>query len=487
LVLNLIKHRILTTIFACFSFLHLKAPTANSADNQNKNGKENLIHGDLTADKQNKYLTYSIPSMAAPENWTWWHEIRPSNTKTKASLSKNKKHLLIHPNENAKKIFQIDIESQLIPRSDLVLKLNQIQIIGTHNSYHIAPVPQVMKIIKSVIPNEAVNISYTHRVLTEQLKLLGMRKFELDIFHDTKGGTFASPLGPVIAGLKNWKSFHPEFDTESMMSPGMKIIHFPNFDFRSNTPTLKAALSELNKWSSKNNLHLPIMILIESKKTIASAKENKSTIFNVDDFRQLEKEINEVIELEKIITPNKVQGEHMTLNQAIRKGAWPLLAECRGKFILALDNEGEERSNYLKLHPELEGALLFVSSPPGNPESAFLKINDPTENHAEIQKRINQGYLIRTRSDSNLTEGRTNDYRQMNLAFSSGAQYISTDFPEKMPGFSDYNVQWPDAKVGRLNPLFKFDHHQVILEPENLNSQIILRQFSLKTPTELAK
>ena len=98
--------------------------------------------------------------------------------------------------------------------------------------------------------------------------------------------------------------------------------------------------------------------------------------------------------------------------------------------------------------------------------------------------RINEGYLIRTRADSDLSEGRTNDYRQMNLAFSSGAQYISTDFPEKMAGYSDYSVQWPDGKVGRLNPLFEFDQPQVTLEPEKLSSQIISRRFALKVPAE---
>ena len=420
--------------------------------------------------------------MVSPENWIWWHKIRPGSKKISASLSEDREHLVIHLNGESPNLVELEIQSQLMPKSDLMLKMNQVQLIGTHNSYHIAPEPGIMKIIKSVMPNEAANISYTHRPLPEQLDILGMRKLELDVFHDIKGGAFATPLGPTMAGLKNWKSLHPEFDTESMMSPGMKIIHFPNFDFRSNTPTLKTALSELNIWSRNNNLHLPIMILIETKNTVAPRKENKSGIFEMDDFRQLEKEIIEVLKPEQIITPNMVQGGHKTLNQAIRKGAWPFLGECRGKFILALDNQGTERVNYLKLHPGLQGALLFVSSPPGQPESAFLKINDPKGNHAEIQKRIKEGYLIRTRADSDLREGRTNDYRQMNLAFSSGAQYISTDFPEKMEGYSDYNVQWPDGKVGRLNPLFEFEQHQATMEPEKLSSQIISRRFALKVP-----
>ncbi|HJO10295.1 MAG TPA: Ca2+-dependent phosphoinositide-specific phospholipase C, partial [Verrucomicrobiota bacterium] len=407
-------NRIATAIIAYFSFLFLNVQHANSDDNITDIDKKKPIKEHLTFDKQNKHLTYLIPTVASPENQIWWHRIRAINKKISVSLSEDRKHLLIDLNEEATNKVEIDIQSQLVPKSDLVLKMNQIQLIGTHNSYHIAPVPQVMKIIKSVMPGEAANISYTHRSLTDQLNFLGIRKLELDVFHDTKGGAFTTPLGAIMAARKNWKSLHPEFDTESMMSPGMKIIHFPDFDFRSNTPTLKSALSELNKWSKENNLHLPIMILIETKKTVDLRKGNKSSIFESNDFRQLEKEISDVLEPDQIITPNKVQGGHKTLNQAIQKGAWPLLAECRGKFILALDNQGVERTNYLKLHPGLQGALLFVSSPPGQPESAFLKINDPMANHSEIQKRIMEGYLIRTRADSDLTAGRTNDYRQMN-------------------------------------------------------------------------
>ena len=120
--------------------------------------------------------------MANPPNWTWWHKLHPSNKKENTSLSKDRKYLLIRANETAPRKLQIAIQSQLIPKSDLIIKLNQIQLIGTHNSYHIAPEPGVMKIIQSVMPNQAENISYTHRGLTEQLELLGIRKFELQKF-----------------------------------------------------------------------------------------------------------------------------------------------------------------------------------------------------------------------------------------------------------------------------------------------------------------
>ena len=98
---------------------------------------------------------------------------------------------------------------------------------------------------------------------------------------------------------------------------------------------------------------------------------------------------------------------------------------------------------------------MFASSPPGRPESAFLKINDPIKNHSMIKEKISQGYLIRTRADSDLVQAKNMDYKQMKKAFSSGAQYISTDFPADVTNKETYNVSWPEGKIGRLNPIFK--------------------------------
>ena len=129
------------------------------------------------------------------------------------------------------------------------------------------------------------------------------------------------------------------------------------------------------------------------------------------------------------------------------------ISESRGRILLALDNSGSLREQYLKLRPELKGALIFVSSPPGRPESAFLKINDPVGNFKRIQKRVSEGYLIRTRADSDLREGRANDVHRRERAFGSGAQFISSDFPEPRKKMSNYSVKWKGGQVGRLNPV----------------------------------
>src|SRR5437764_11668730 len=72
-------------------------------------------------------------------------------------------------------------------------RLNQMQVIGTHNSYHIAPAPAVLETIASAGRRRAEGLDYTHRPLADQFTRLGIRQIELDVFADPKGGLFAAP------------------------------------------------------------------------------------------------------------------------------------------------------------------------------------------------------------------------------------------------------------------------------------------------------
>ena len=435
-----------------------------------------LIKGTFI-ESNNNYI-YSFKSPELSPNKIWLNRVQSISPNMAVWISDDENKITINKGLNlSNNTIQITIQSYEINSTDNLLALNQIQLIGTHNSYHIEPHSSVMQLIRKVMPSQADAIKYSHRPLTEQLELIGMRKFELDIFHDNKGGGYSQPLGAIMAHGINWKGNYPEFDEDALKDPGMKVLHFPNFDFRSNTPNLIKALNEIEAWSIKNSYHLPIMILIETKNT-----GNGSSGFGIKDFVELEKEIKSVLNLSRIITPDEVRGKFSTLNKAIRTKGWPSLYKSRGRFIFALDNQGKELDNYLKLHPQLKGAILFVSSPPGRPESAFLKINDPIRNHSLIKEKITEGYLIRTRADSDLAQAKNMDYKQMQKAFSSGAQYISTDFPADDSTKDNYNVGWPGGKIGRLNPLFKHSKKMRDTELEQKEYSKLIRVFVLKIP-----
>ena len=82
--------------------------------------------------------------------------------------------------------------------ADNCMRLNHVQVLGTHNSYHIEPRPALLALIASIDPLAAASFEYTHRPLDEQLGLLGIRQVELDVFADPDGGLFAGPIGPIL-------------------------------------------------------------------------------------------------------------------------------------------------------------------------------------------------------------------------------------------------------------------------------------------------
>ena len=80
------------------------------------------------------------------------------------------------------------------------VKLNQLQIIGSHNSYHIAPYDTLMGIINVFAPELGLSIDYTHLDLPQQFLSYGIRQIELDVYRDPEGGLFASRMGNWLAG-----------------------------------------------------------------------------------------------------------------------------------------------------------------------------------------------------------------------------------------------------------------------------------------------
>lgn len=330
------------------------------------------------------------------------------------------------------------------------VRLNQIQVLGTHNSYHIAPVPQIL----AAIGAEGRDLEYTHRPLVEQLSELGIRQFELDVFADPEGGRYATPLAYRLLGGVG--PLGPE-----MLEPGFKVLHTQDVDFRSRCYTLKACLTIIRDWSREHPQHVPIQIQIEAKDTPASDRIGLPVVqplpIGPDELRALDAEIRSVFDDDHLITPDRVRGSHATLADAIKADGWPTLRASRGKVLFALDNTDQHRVDYLIGNPSLEKRVLFVSSRDGDPSAAFIKMNEPDGAREEaIRQSVRSGFLIRTRADSPTIEARTGNTARRDAAFRSGAQYVSTDYPEESPFGSGYRVLLPATAPGlpaRCNPV----------------------------------
>jgi hypothetical protein len=324
-------------------------------------------------------------------------------------------------------------------------------VIGTHNSYHVAPDVVADGLMRAVVPREADANAHTHRPLTEQLKQLGVRQLELDLFLDPRGGLYATPFALQAAKLQQ-KGVPAHDPAGKLKQPGIKILHSPDFEFRTTVYTLADALSEVRAWSDKHPRHFPIFLLLELKSESYSPL-TKPLTWDAAACVGLEREILAVFPRERILTPDDVRGERLTLRDAVTVGGWPTVEAARGKVVFLLDNEEPICSEYLQPSDILAGRLLFVSVPRTHPAAAWMKRNDPVGSFDEIQSLVKAGFLVRTRADAGTVEARANDVIRRDKAFASGAQLVSTDYPEPDLRFSEYAVRFDGGVVVRVNPV----------------------------------
>lgn len=330
-------------------------------------------------------------------------------------------------------------------------RMNQVQYLGTHNSYHVRARDDLFELLLAFIPDVAPTLDYSHIPLQEQFTAQGIRQIELDIFDDPQGGLYANRPALTLVG-EDPASGIPELD-----EPGLKVLHVQDIDFETTCYTFVSCLDEIKAWSDANPDHLPIMVLVEAKDEAIPDPVNLGFViplpFDAAALNRIDEEIRSVFPPGQLLVPDDVRGDFATLEAAILTNGWPRLREARGKIMFALDNGGDKRDTYVVGHPSLEGRVLFTDSPPGSPEAAFMKRNDPLGNPGEIESLVEQGYMVRTRADADTVQSRTNDTTQRDAALASGAHFISTDYPVPDPRFSDYQVRLPGDGIARCNPV----------------------------------
>ena len=347
-------------------------------------------------------------------------------------------------------------------QQDQSLHINQIQVIGSHNSYHTGIAPSERKLIEQQNPKAMRALDYAHASLGDQLSG-GVRQIEIDVYADSKGGRYAHPAivdKVAAAGLPADPDFDPNHE---MNKPGFKVMHVQNFDQRSSCHTFVACLTTIREWSKLHPQHVPIFILVETKQGRAGAPANADgpEPFTSSTFDALDAEIRSVFSEKEMVTPDQIRGSYETLFEAIqatgstgagkKSGGWPTLAKGRGKVVFLMDQRPVE-AMYTEGHPSLHGRVIFTNATPGAPDAAFTEVNDPKKK--EIDALAKQGYLIRTRTDDSTEEARKNDHTRADAALSTGAQMLSTDYPPSEPAkWTGFFVGLPHGVVARCNPV----------------------------------
>ena len=333
---------------------------------------------------------------------------------------------------------------------DRLLRLNQIQVIGTHNSYNLGFAPSEAKYFSEHYAKAYHGLEYHHQTLTAQLSA-GVRQLELDIVQDPEGGRFAHPKIVELtkeAGLPADPDFDPKHE---WTKPGFKNLHLADLNQRSACVLFTSCLKEIRAWSKAHPGHVPVFLLIEDKQGKVSQLPDAVTAepWTAVTWDAMDAEIRSVFRPSEIITPDKVRGGAATLEEAVLASKWPLLAEARGKVIFLLYNR-KSASAYLENHAMMKGRVLFVNGRPGEPEAGFVE--QDKESADEIAALVKKGYLVRTRGDFNTDQGRTNDATRKDETLRSGAQMVSTDFPASEPApWTGYTVSLPGGLAARCN------------------------------------
>jgi hypothetical protein len=342
---------------------------------------------------------------------------------------------------------------------DVPLALNHLQVIGSHNSFHLKPQQTLFDGITAVSAELAESIEYSHRSLTEQLDDFGIRQFEIDVFADPEGGLYATRAANAVVGLD------PVAPEPELQTPGYKVLHTQDYDYETTCLTLVLCLAEIDTWSSEHPNHLPVMVMVEIKsQSVPDAAAAEGIDLDIDLpwitplaatpelLDALDAEISSVFDAERLITPDDVRRDAATLESAVLELGWPTIEDSRGKVLILLNNQGGVRDLYLDGRPNLEGRPMFTSASPGDADAAFVRLDDP--NAPEIADVARAGYLIRTRTDSPTADARSNDTADREAAFASGAQFLSTDYYLPSEYFdSPYVVAFPGGAVARCNPV----------------------------------
>jgi hypothetical protein len=288
------------------------------------------------------------------------------------------------------------------------LRLNQVQLLGSHNSYKLPMPEERLAALGEIDTSLAQSLDYGHVPLAQQLGL-GLRKLELDVFYDPRGSLFERARVPDTASTRR--------AGVALSASAFPVLHVQNLDDVSVCVNLLHCLAELVAWSAEHPHHLPVFVSFNAKDDVIGRPGFlRPEPFAEDAWLALDEELRGVL-AGRLLTPAEVfQGDSLR---------WPSLKQVRGRVVAVLDEGGDKRRSYASRWRE---RAMFANLPEGEPGAAILVVNDPVADFARIRALVQAGYIVRTRADADTREARSGDTSRRDRAFASGAQLISTDY-----------------------------------------------------------
>ncbi len=302
------------------------------------------------------------------------------------------------------KLADFDIEKALSEG----VKLNEIAVMGTHNSYQLLgtlPKRGLMKTLQiisfGVVENKAV---FEMDTFTEQLEQ-GIRNLEIDI---------------------------ETVDDEGDIS--FIVTHSAIIDNVSSAYNLAKGLEEIAMWSDNNPGHLPIYLLIEPKDDVLSINNMKN--FSLEYALEFDKVLRQVLG-DRLLTPAQAMGEYESFEEMRKADDWPALTQVAGKIIVLM-HPCSVTQEYIDTDISIKTQAMFPMLRFGDIDktyASFILDNDPVGAAENNKKTVDENNLmVRTRAD---------DYpdfsdERYNFADNCGSHIITTDYPPRSVRENDH-------------------------------------------------
>ncbi len=344
------------------------------------------------------------------------------------------------------------------------VRLNELQFIGSHNSFKIQPDSLMTGAMIAYERRNASSdirrgpliyerLSYGHLPIEVQLQL-GMRLFEFDLHA-------ADPKTPFDPGAAYNDAFGEDRRYEGGVLPEIindgriLVYHVRDHDFRSTCIELSDCLGSMATWSKENPGHLPVIIYLEAKSnggTGLSLSADGLTdgtpgdVFGLEQWQRVQTDVEQILGMDSVYRPSQLARKGLNLRDSIKGFGWPYVDDLRGQFLFVVAGEDASKDAYSKI----TDPLFFTFRPIEHPDASFIIEFDPFS--SKVDYIVQKGFIASTYADYMLVEARENNTRKRDRLFAAGAQMISTDFPVRDPRFSDYEVVFEGRTYVRPSP-----------------------------------
>lgn len=189
------------------------------------------------------------------------------------------------------------------------IALNEIQVAGTHNSYHVKPATVF-----------DASHDYTHKPLDQQFDG-GVRAIELDVHQGENG---------------------------------REIYHIAAIDPDTTCMNFVDCLQTINTWSDAHPDHTPIFVWLEIKDSTGGMP--------ITDLVGVESDVTSVFSADDLITPEFLRGTHASPRARIDAEGWPLLPDVAGRVMFIVLNRDAHAERYTHGFAHLDDRIMFANA-----------------------------------------------------------------------------------------------------------------------------